>query len=120
MGRIRRTRGRRPLQPNREASEFSPRHPRELSPVSQISRRHYCLLARSLSQLAGSDPASAPPPPGALGPRSPAPRMATLPISAIGLRACPCSHGTAPQGHPWYVSEPRRVPMVARSVPTVF
>ncbi|KAJ1196552.1 hypothetical protein NDU88_000420 [Pleurodeles waltl] len=94
----------RPLWPDREASEVSPRRPRELSPVSRIPRCR--LLARSLSPHAGSVLVSAPPPSGALGPRSPAPRLATLPVLAIGLRVCHRSHNTASQGHPGCVSEP--------------
>ncbi|KAJ1175161.1 hypothetical protein NDU88_000452 [Pleurodeles waltl] len=109
----------RPLWPNREASEVSPCHPQELSPVSQISRCHCCLLARSLSPLAGSDPGSAPPPPGALGPRCPAPRVATLPVSEIGFRACPAVMAPPLRGIQGMFQSRRRVPKVARSAPTV-
>ncbi|KAJ1127280.1 hypothetical protein NDU88_005683 [Pleurodeles waltl] len=96
----------RPPWPDREASEVSPRHPRELSPVSRIPRCSFCLLARSLSPHAGSVLVSAPPPSRALGPRSPAPCVATLPVLAIGHRTCLRSHDTASQGHPGCVSEP--------------
>ncbi|KAJ1117133.1 hypothetical protein NDU88_005333 [Pleurodeles waltl] len=79
---------------------------RELSPVSRILRCRFCLLARSLSPHAGSVLISAPPPSGALGPCSLAPRVATLPVLAIGHCAGLRSHDNASQGHPGCVSEP--------------
>ncbi|KAJ1191035.1 hypothetical protein NDU88_000352 [Pleurodeles waltl] len=85
---------------------LSLRHLRELSPVSRILRCRFCLLARSFSPHAGSVLVSAPPPSGALGPRSPGPRVATLAVLAIGHRACLRSHNTASQGHSRCVSEP--------------
>ncbi|KAJ1162158.1 hypothetical protein NDU88_002634 [Pleurodeles waltl] len=88
----------RPPWPDREASEASPR--RELSSVSRIPRCCLCFLAKSLSPHAGSVLVSAPPPSRALGPRSPTPRVATLPVLAIGHRACLRDHDTASQGHP--------------------
>ncbi|KAJ1110167.1 hypothetical protein NDU88_007522 [Pleurodeles waltl] len=96
----------RPPWPVREASEVSPRHLRELSPVSQISCCRFCLLASSFSPHAGSVPVSAQPLSGALGPRSPGPRVATLPVLAIGHRTCLRSHNTASQWHPRCVSGP--------------
>ncbi|KAJ1214015.1 hypothetical protein NDU88_001643 [Pleurodeles waltl] len=106
-GRKRRPRGRRPLWPSREASEVSSRRPQGLSPVSQIPRHLCSRLARSFSPLAGSDFVSTPPLTVAQGPWSLAPRVVTLPVPAFGLRACPRSHGTAPQGHPGYVQSRR-------------
>ncbi|KAJ1089011.1 hypothetical protein NDU88_002164 [Pleurodeles waltl] len=88
----------RPPWPVQEASKVSPR--RDRSPVSRILRCHFCLPARSLSPHAGSVFVSAPPPFGALGPRSPAPRVATLPVLAIVHCACLRYHNTASQGHP--------------------
>ncbi|KAJ1191994.1 hypothetical protein NDU88_001307 [Pleurodeles waltl] len=78
----------------------------ELSPVSQISCCRFCLLASSVSPHAGSVLVSAPPLSGALGPRSLGPRVATLPVLAIGHRACLRSHYTTSRWHPRCVSGP--------------
>ncbi|KAJ1119473.1 hypothetical protein NDU88_007658 [Pleurodeles waltl] len=102
-GQVRRLR---PPWPVREASEVSPCHLRELSPVSRISCCRFCLLGDSFSPHAGSVLVSAPPLSGALVPRSPGPRVATLPVLAIGHRACLRSHDTASQWHPRCVLGP--------------
>ncbi|KAJ1109407.1 hypothetical protein NDU88_006768 [Pleurodeles waltl] len=84
--------------PPSQAATACPRGLRGLSSPGSLTCR-LCLPARSLSPHAGSVLVSAPPPSGALGPRSPAPRVATLPVLAIGYRACLRNHNTASQGH---------------------
>ncbi|KAJ1185589.1 hypothetical protein NDU88_002381 [Pleurodeles waltl] len=88
--------------PPSQAATACPRGLRGLSSLGSLTCR-LCLPARSLSPHAGSVLVSAPPPSGALGPRSTAPRVATVPVLAIVRRACLRNHDTASQGHPRWI-----------------